>query len=229
MNPTVNPVVTTTLASTLGAAIGLYLEAHGIVGATPAVTFALSIGSGALTGVAHYLHRRFFPVSATPPGAVAAVAAEAAAAPSAVVKALLPLMLVLSVAGSLVGCATTPTQNEQTAVTVAVDIAAGYAIQQGTSDPVVWKARAVNFKTIALQLQTVNNGGTATLATLAADLQPMIVKLGPADVLAANALVAALQPYLTEQQTTGSNVANAQAHVALILTAVINACVAYGA
>lgn len=231
-----NPVVTTTLTSALAAFIGDYLESKGIVGATPVVLAALAGGAGVLTGVAHWAHRKFFPISATPPGAVVAVETAAVASlatpPAGVVKALallVVLTLAITTASGLTACATAPSVNEQAAVTAAMDVATGLAVQNGTSDPAVWKARASNFKAIALQLQAVNSAGNATLATLAGDLQPLIQKLGPADVLAANALIAAVTPYLQEQQSTNTTVINTQARVALILTAVINACTVYGA
>lgn len=127
------------------------------------------------------------------------------------------------------GCKTAPTATQQSGIAIAVDLAAGFGIQQGSTDPGVWKARATQFKTIATQLKTLNDAGTATLATLAGDLQPLIAKLPPADVLAANTLVAALTPYLNQQLAGNPTVANTQAAVDLILQAVIDACTVYGA
>lgn len=130
---------------------------------------------------------------------------------------------------SVSACKTLPTVNQQAGITVAIDIAAGFAIQQHDTDQSVWKARAAQYKAIALQLQALNNAGTATLATLQADLEPLIAKLPPADVLAAHALVAAVTPYVQQQISTNPKVANTQAAVAVVLQAVIDACTAYGA
>lgn len=131
--------------------------------------------------------------------------------------------------GTFVGCKTTPTATQQAAASVVVDVAAGFAIQNGSSDATVWKARAAQFKAIAVTLQQINSSGQATLATLQADLAPLIAKLGPADVLAANALVAAITPFLQQQLQANPTVANTQQAIAQVLQDVINACTAYGA
>lgn len=236
-----NPIFTTLLASALSSYAIPWLTSNGLHLQSGDITTLVNMaGVGLATLAAHWTHRKLAPSSATPPAVVAAIAQQPAAIQAeiaaAVIKPTVPasavsVLFALALGGAFLmpGCASAPSAQEESTVTVAVDLAAGLAIQQGTQDPAVWKTRATNFKAIALSLQTVNNAGTATLATLAADLQPMVVKLGPADVLAANALVAALQPYLSQYQTTSPNVANTQAHVALILTAVINACTAYGA
>ena len=159
-------------------------------------------------------------------GATNAVAQKVVEAPA---KLMLAVMMLGSLSAGLVGCATVPTQTEQTATAAAVTVATGIAIQQKDTDPQVWQKRAKEIKLIALELQAVNNAGNATLATLAADLQPQIAKLGPADVLAVNALVATLQPVLNQQIANNPKVGNTQVAVANIITAVLTACAAYGA
>jgi hypothetical protein len=162
--------------------------------------------------------------------AAAKAALDAASKVAAVAPALL-LAVVLG-AGMLTGCATmTPTQKAQAnaGATVAVQVAAGFAIQQKSNDPAAWKARAVEFKAIAIELQTVNNAGTATLATLAADLAPLVTKLPPADQLAAQAAVAGLTPFLQAQIQANPSAGAVQAEVATVLSAFIAACEAYGA
>lgn len=176
-------------------------------------------------------------------GAVAAAVHHKVAAPAAtdglpapaagtIVKALaFFIMAGVAVFGtaSLTSCATTPTASQQAAATVAIDLAAGYAIQQHSSDPAEWKARAVSYKAIAVSLKAINDKGSASLDSLAADLRPLIAKLTPADQLAANALVAAITPYLQERIDANPNLATTQAAVAQILQTVIDACNSYGA
>lgn len=129
----------------------------------------------------------------------------------------------------LVGCATPQTAKEQSAIVVSVNLAAGFAIQQDDRDPAVWKARATKYKDIALKLQTVNDAGTATVATLAAELQPLVAKLDPAEQNAARAFIAAVTPYLQDQANSNAQVANTRERVATLLDAVIAACSDYGA
>lgn len=124
-------------------------------------------------------------------------------------------------------CTTPPTAGQQAGIQVAVDVATGLAIQQKDSDPAVWKARAAQYRAIATQLQTLNSMGTATLATLAADLQPMIGQLPPAEQLAARSLVAALTPYLNAQLRDNPTLATTQAAVGAILAEFILACDTY--
>lgn len=145
-----------------------------------------------------------------------------------IAKALLPVALGVMFAASLVACKTAPTVKEQSVVAVSVNIAAGRAIQQNDSDPAVWKTRAASYKSIALRIQTVNDASTATIATLGAELQPLIAKLGPADQLAARSLIAAVTPYLQEQADANADVANVRERVSYILATFITACEAYG-
>lgn len=161
-------------------------------------------------------------------GAASSVVAAAVSAPVKLMLATMALSIVLG-ASVLQGCATAPTANQQAGIIVSVDVAAGLAIQQKDADPAKWKARAVEYKAIAVQLKAVNDAGPATLATLAADLAPLVAKLPPADQLAANALEAALIPYLQSQIPGNANVQNAQTTVEAVLVALISACEAYGA
>lgn len=158
-------------------------------------------------------------------GAASAVVQAAASAPVKLVVAAMALSVVLG----LTACATAPTVNQQAAIVVSVDVAAGLAIQQKDTDPAKWKARAIDYKAIAFELKTLNDAGGATLATLAADLAPLVAKLPPADQLAANALESALIPYLQSQIPGNANVQNAQSTVDIVLSALISACEAYGA
>jgi hypothetical protein len=152
--------------------------------------------------------------------------------PPAIRSLLLPIGLLVLSAGACVGlsgCATAPTTTQQAGISVAVDIATGAAIQQQSSDSAEWKARAVSFKAIAVTLKQVNDAGTATLATLAADLAPLIAKLPATDQLAAHTVVAALTPYLNQEIQGNPKLQNAQATVDVVLQAVIDACAGYGA
>lgn len=158
----------------------------------------------------------------------AAVKAAADAATKALTAAAPALVVALLVAGSMTGCKTLPTPTEQAGITVAVDIATGAAIQNGGNAD-IWKARAVKFKAIAVSVKQVNDAGTATLATLAADLEPQLALLPPADQLAAHALVAALQPYIDNEVQANPDLAKTRAALDVILQAVIDSCTAYGA
>jgi hypothetical protein len=137
------------------------------------------------------------------------------------------ILAALCAVAALSGCKTLPNATQQAAASVVVDVAAGLAIQQGSPDPAVWKARAIGFKAIATVLLQKNSA--TTLASLQAELLPLVAKLGPADVLAANALVAALTPVLQQQLGANPTVANTQAAVAVVLNDIITACNAYGA
>ncbi len=161
-------------------------------------------------------------------GTLNSVATAAAAALSNVPKLTPVLVACVLAVSTLSGCATAPTPTQTAGISVAVDIATGAAIQNGgTAD--IWKARAVKFKAIAVSIKQVNDAGTATLATLAADLAPQLALLPPADQLAAHALVAALQPYLDNETQANPNLATTRATLDVILQAVIDACGSYGA
>lgn len=162
-------------------------------------------------------------------GIQAAVDAATKALTSAPVKIAAMLLLAVAIPIGLSACKTAPTATQQSQIVLAVDVASGVAIQQRDTDPAKWMARAVSYKAIATELKAVNDAGTATLATLAADLQPLVAKLPPADQLAASALVAALTPYLNQQTQSNPQVANIRATVDVILQAVIDSCDAYGA
>jgi hypothetical protein len=182
---------------------------------------AIAGGAGALLAFGHQLYTMY---QSSQNGTVPAPS------PGAVVK-VLPLLLtaalVASLCGSLSACKTLPSATQQAGISAAVTVATGEAIQQGSTDSVTWRNRAEQFRAIAVQVKAVNDAGSASLATLAADLQPQLAKLGPADVIAANALVAALTPYLDAEIKAHPEVGNAQATVDLILAAVIQACDAY--
>lgn len=160
-----------------------------------------------------------------------AVATAIAQTPAKLMISAMLLGTVVSASLGLTACATAPTASEQGGIAVAVDVATGLALSEGgkVSDFAVLKARAVEYKAIAVKVKAVNDAGTATLATLAAALQPEIAKLPPADQLAAQALIAALTPYLQSQIPGNADVQNVQTTVDLILSNVILACEAYGA
>lgn len=143
----------------------------------------------------------------------------------------LALVLVATAALVVGGCSffqKLPTNTTtQAAVAAAIDIAVGVAVQQGSNDQAVWKARAAQFESAAKAVQAVNAAGVSSLTTLQADLQPFIAKLGPADVLAANALVAALTPILQQLIGTNPTVGTVQTDVGLVVADVINACKVY--
>jgi hypothetical protein len=159
-----------------------------------------------------------------------AVASAIAQTPAKLMISAMLLGVVASASLGLTACATAPTASER-GIVVAVDVATGLALSEGgkVSDLAVLKARAVEYKAIAMKVKAVNDAGTATLATLAAALQPEIAKLPPADQLAAQALIAALTPYLQSQIPGNADVQNIQTTVDLILSNVILACEAYGA
>jgi hypothetical protein len=128
---------------------------------------------------------------------------------------------------SSVSCTTLPTNaTQQAGLATIVDIAVGVAVQSGQPQS-AWVSRAAQFEQAAKALQAVNAAGPTTLQTLAADLQPQIAKLGPADVLAANALVSGLQPILTALLGSNPTAAAAQQDIALFLADVIKACALY--
>jgi hypothetical protein len=104
-------------------------------------------------------------------------------------------------AAGLSGCATAPTAAQQVAVTVLVDAAVAQTVQHGTSDPKVMANRATEIVLIASQLKALDSGVVATLPLVTSALQPLLVKaaLGPADLLAANVLVAALSEVINAQ------------------------------
>jgi hypothetical protein len=153
----------------------------------------------------------------------------AAASSAKLVLVALTVALTLGAMSQLTACATLPTATQDAAITTTVSIATGFAIQQKDTDAKVWQTRAQQIKLIALELKSVNDSGSASLATLAADLQPQIQKLGPADVLAVNSLVAVLTPLLNQQIQNNPKVGNTQVAVDSILTAVITTCAAFGA
>lgn len=188
----------------------------------PLAPFAPYItGAGILAAALHHSFQT---------GAASAVAQAVASAPAKLVLACMALSVVLG-ASTLQGCATLPTGAAQGGIVAAVDIAAGLAISEAgkVTDLAKLKARATEYKAIAVELKAVNDAGGATLATLAADLAPLVAKLPPADQLAAGALEAALLPYLQSQIPGNANVQNAQTTVDVILAALIGACEAYGA
>lgn len=156
------------------------------------------------------------------------ITAAAQAAQKALTSAAPVLLCAFLAVASLTACKTMPTPTQQAGITVAVDIATGAAIQNGGNAD-IWKARAVKFKAIAVSVKQVNDAGTATLATLAADLEPQLATLPPADQLAAHALVAALQPYIDNEVQANPDLATTRAALDVILQAVIDSCTAYGA
>jgi len=127
----------------------------------------------------------------------------------------------------LAGCTTTPTANEQMATTVLIDAAVGVAVQNGSKDPAVWSQRAFRIVSIAGQLQALDTGKTATLPALTQALQPLLqqANLGPADQLAANALIAALSQ-LIQQNINNLNL-NTQQVIQQVLSEVITAASVY--
>lgn len=161
-------------------------------------------------------------------GAASSVVQAVASAPAKLMLAALMVGALLGLS-TLTACTTLPTATQDAAITTTVSIATGFAIQQKDTDPKVWQTRAQQIKLIALELKQVNDAGTATLATLAADLQPQVAKLGPAEVIAVNGLVAVLTPLLNDQIAHNPKVGNTQVAVDSILAAVLTTCSAYGA
>lgn len=200
------------LAAYLTAALGVFQYTDPtVLGPKGALIIAIV---GALAGAASNVH-----VATSEP--VAPVASKAA-------LWLLTAFVALTALTGLTACKTVPTPTQSAVITVAVDIATGAAIQNGASTD-TYTSRAVRFKQIAQSVKAVNDAGTATLATLAADLEPQLVSLPPADQLAARALVAALTPYLNQQISVNPQLANVQATLDIILQAVIDSCASYGA
>lgn len=127
---------------------------------------------------------------------------------------------------SLEGCATTPTGAQSAIVSVVVDAAVGIAVQNGSKDPAVWASRAKTISGIATQLKAVDSGVATTLPLLTAALEPLLVKaaLGPADTLAANALIVALTQVIQTNIPAGQN---ASAAIQAVLQDVITATSLY--
>jgi hypothetical protein len=193
----------------------------------PLAPYAPWITAAGAVGAA--LHHSYTTGAAS--AAVQTVSAAVAAAPAKLMLTALMLGATLSLAVGLTACATAPTAQEQAGVTVAVDVGTGLLISNNgkITDLATQKARAVEYKAIALKVKAVNDAGTATLATLADVLQPEIAKLPPADQLAAAAFVAGLSPILNQGIPGNPNVQNVQTRVDLILAAIIGTCEAYGA
>lgn len=188
----------------------------------PQYTFMIAL-AGTVVSAAHHGY------TAGTGNAILTAAANAATTALSTVPKLTPVLVACVLAVStLSGCATAPTQTEQAGVTVAVSIATGAAISS-SGNSAVQAQRAASFKAIAVEVKAVNDAGTATLTTLAADLAPLIAKLPPADQLAAHTLVAALTPFLQAETSGNVKLQNAQATVDVILQAVIDACSTYGA
>jgi len=223
--------VSSTLGKYLGHLAGYVLAGADIVSkinpalVPPQYGILLSV-AGLVTVAAHHGY------SAGAAQVVVKAATDALAqAPAKLVVAALMLACTLGIGSQLTACATLPSAQAQGGIVVAVDVATGLALSDGgkITDTAVLKARAVEYKAVALKVKAVNDAGTATLATLAAVLQPEIAKLPPADQLAAQALIAALTPYLQSQIPGNANVQNVQTTVDLILSNLILACEAYGA
>lgn len=142
-------------------------------------------------------------------------------------KLLFILPAILGLIIGLSACSTTPTAQQQIATTVLVDAAVGVAIQNGTSDRSVWASRANQIVSIATALQTVAKDSTATLPALSAALQPLLAKsnLGPADQLAANALISTLGQLI--QQNLGNVNTTTQQVIQQVLNDVITAASIY--
>jgi hypothetical protein len=121
--------------------------------------------------------------------------------------------------GELVGCATTPDTTAQAGIAVLVDAATGVTIQQAGTDPAVQAARAREVVSIAQELEQFAAGQSVTLPQLTAKLDELIqqAKLGPADVLAANTFVAALESIVGQELKSNPNATNVQATVSLVL------------
>lgn len=195
----------------------------------PLAPYAPWITAAGAVGAA--LHHSYTTGAAS--AAVQTVSAAVAAAPAKLMLTALMLGATLSLAVGLTACASlpAPTATEQAGVTVAVDVGTGLLISNNgkITDLATQKARAVEYKAIALKVKAVNDAGTATLATLAAVLQPEIAKLPPADQIAAAAFVAGLAPILSQGIPGNPNVQNVETRVDVILAAVIGTCEAYGA
>lgn len=180
-----------------------------------------------ITGVLGVVHTVFFPEPAPAGGTVQSQNTNTKQGGHARVEILAAVAgLAILTLGVAVSCKTLPTGSQQAGINAAVDIAVGLAVQEGQPQA-AWAPRAAQFEAAAKALATVNAAGPTSLQSLMADLQPYIAKLGPADVLAANALVAALTPIVQAQLGTNPTLANTQAEISLILQDVIAACSAY--
>lgn len=133
--------------------------------------------------------------------------------------------LILSILIS--GCQTSPSAQQQIATTVLIDTAVGVAVQNGTTDHAVWVSRANQIVSIATELQIVANDSKATLPALTAALQPLLARanLGPADQLAANALIATLGQLI--DQNIGNVNTTTQQVIQQVLKDVITAASVY--
>lgn len=100
----------------------------------------------------------------------------------------------------LMGCATPPTEAQQTGITVIVDAGVGYVVQKDSKDPAVWSERATKIISIAHQLQALDSGTISTVPMIMDALRPMLAaaNLGPAEMIAANALVASLSQLIQQ-------------------------------
>jgi len=216
-----NPIWTTVITSLVSSVLIPALEKWLGVSLPQDVQLGLNGALiGAATGAAHYVHQQV-QKGGLPPPANGTAKGYAKLWLLGWIVTLATLVTVI-----LPGCATTPNATEQSAIAVATDLATGYAIEKGLTFQADKVARAARYEAIAKQLQTLNTAGTLTMATLAADLTPLVMQLPPADQLAANALIAALTPWV-QQQLQNPKVANAQATIGIFLSSVVQACATY--
>lgn len=151
----------------------------------------------------------------------AVTAASNALAKIPAVAAILMLAIIAGAGTGLTGCATVQgffaSPASAPIITVAVDVAVAAAEQKGVT--------AVQINTIAKLALTADSSTGATLATVAAEVNVQIGKLNlpPLDLAAANILEVALTQAIQAKVGNNADLAAAQADVATVLTAVIQA------
>lgn len=203
--------------------VGYILSAAGIVaGLDPALLppqYGVAIAIAGLIVTAS--HHSFTAGTAT---------AVATAAQKAITTAMV-LIVALFAMVALHGCSLLKpaTPQQVTNIALVVDAATSIAIQQEDTNPAIWKARAVDYKAIAVELASKNSTVPATLATLRADLAPLIAKLPPGEVLAANVFLAVVGPQVDQQLAGDPDVAVVRTDIGIVLQAVIDTCNAFGA
>lgn len=135
----------------------------------------------------------------------------------------------IALASLVTGCVTTAAQ--QSALAAISDAAVIAVVQRGSPTVAEQTARAAKIKTIAVQLQAVNNATVQSLPAVIAAVTPLIAAAGlnPAETILAEQLVAALSAQLQAQLGPNPQSAKVQTTVAALLADVIAACAAYGA
>lgn len=176
--------------------------------------------AGLVTVAAHHGYTAGAGTTAVQAAVDAATKALAAVAKPAALVLMLTLVAVAGISGSLTGCATIAklsTPSAQPYVVAAVDVAVATAEAKGVP--------AARINAVCKTALAADSGTAATLATVATVVNAEVAKLNlpPADLAAALILEDALSVAIQAQVGANPDVATAQAIIANVLQAAINA------